>query len=370
MLKTQLFADFYELWPEKFNNKTNGVTHRRWLSQCNPALAGLIAETIEGDWIADAEELRALAEYVDDAGLRHRWHEVKQANKARLATLVEQRCGVAFDPAFLFDTQVKRIHEYKRQLMNALHVIHLYSRIKAGDTAGMTPRCVLIGGKAAPSYFIAKLIIRLINGVAETINRDAEARDWLRVAFLPNYGVSAMEVICPGTDLSEQISTAGKEASGTGNMKFMMNGALTIGTMDGANIEIHEAVGEDHFFRFGLTTEEVLETRRNYDPERYVDSSPELQQVLARLGSDEFAGEEKGIYQPLLDALLSPTDPWMTLADFDDFAATQRRVGDLYRDRDAWVRSSIINTAFSGRFSSDRTIRDYADDIWGVPVLR
>jgi starch phosphorylase len=370
LLKSQLFADFYALWPEKFNNKTNGVTHRRWLSQCNPALAALIDESIGQDWVMDAEKLSQLSGFAEDADFRQRWHAVKQGNKTRLAELVKQSCDVEFDVDFLFDTQVKRIHEYKRQLLNALHMIHLYDRIKAGDTADMIPRCVLVGGKAAPSYAIAKLIIRLITGVASTINADPETADWLRVAFLPNYGVSTMEVICPGTDLSEQISTAGKEASGTGNMKFMMNGALTIGTMDGANIEIHEAVGEAHFFRFGLTTEEVLETRKHYEPEHHVDASPELQRVLARLASDEFAGDESGIFQPLLDALLSPTDPWMTLVDFSDYIATQRRVGDYYRDREAWVRSSILNAAFSGRFSSDRTIRDYAEDIWGVPVRR
>jgi starch phosphorylase len=370
LLKTELFKDFHELWPERFNNKTNGVTHRRWLSQCNPALAGLLKETIGEAWIDDAEQLSALAPHAEDGAFRQRWQAVRRDNKARLAALVRERCDVEFDTGFLFDAQVKRIHEYKRQLMNALHVIHLYDRIKAGDTEGMTPRCVLVGGKAAPSYFIAKLIIRLINGVAETVNADSETHDWLRVAFLPDYSVSAMELICAGTDLSEQISTAGKEASGTGNMKFMMNGGLTIGTMDGANIEIHDAVGEEHFFRFGLSTEEVLQTRRDYQPESYVEASPELQRVLELLSGDEFCGTETGLFQPLIEALKSPTDPWMTLADFADYAAVQRRAGDYFRDQEAWLRSSILNTAHSGRFSTDRTIREYAEDIWGLEIKR
>ncbi len=366
LLTSQLFSDFYALWPEKFNNKTNGVTHRRWLSQCNHGLATLLHDTIGSSWLDDATALTALRDHAEDRDFQARWHAVKQVNKQRLAELVAARCGVEFDPAFLFDVQVKRIHEYKRQLLNALHIIHLYDRIERGDTEGMLPRCVLIGGKAAPSYVLAKLIVRLINGIAQRVNNDPAARDWLRVAFMPNYGVSAMEVICPGTDLSEQISTAGKEASGTGNMKFMMNGALTIGTMDGANIEIFEAVGAEHGFPFGLSTEEVQATRQDYDPERYLDASPELQRVLARLGSDEFCGDETGIYQPLMDALLSPTDPWMTLVDFPALVAAQQEVARAYRDRERWLRSSILNTAASGRFSSDRTIRDYARDIWGL----
>ncbi len=369
LLTSHLFREFHELWPTKFNNKTNGVTHRRWLSQCNHGLTTLLRETIGDGWLHDAEGLSVLRDHAEDKAFQARWHSVKQGNKQRLAELVAARTGVEFDPGFLFDVQVKRIHEYKRQLLNAMHVIHLYDRIERGDTEGMQPRCVLIGGKAAPSYAMAKLIIRLINGIAQRVNADPVAREWLRVAFIPNYGVSAMEVICPGTDLSEQISTAGKEASGTGNMKFMMNGALTIGTMDGANIEIFEAVGAEYGFPFGLSTEEVMATRADYDPERYLDASPELQRVLARLGSDDFCGEESGIFQPLLDALLSPTDPWMTLVDFPAFVAAQEKVASAYHDQDWWLRASILNTAASGRFSSDRTIRDYARDIWGLPTV-
>ena len=243
LLAQGLFRDFYELWPHKFNNKTNGVTPRRWIARCNPGLSRLVSEKIGEGWIADLQQISGIAEYSDDPGFRHCWHEVKQANKARLSALVEDKCNITFNPDSLFDVQVKRIHEYKRQLLNVLHVIHLYDRIKRGDTAGWTDRCVLIGGKAAPGYAMAKLIIKLVNNVAQVINTDPEVGDKLKVAFLPNYSVTAMEVICPGTDLSEQLSTAGKEASGTGNMKFMMNGAITIGTLDGANIEIREEVG-------------------------------------------------------------------------------------------------------------------------------
>ncbi len=257
LLKEGLFQDFYELWPGKFNNKTNGVTQRRWLSLCNPGLSGLISEHIGDGWVTELEQLHKLAPYADDAGFRQRWREVKLANKQRLADLVQRECGVLIDTAALFDVQVKRIHEYKRQLLNVLHVIHLYNRIKRGDTSDWTRRCVLIGGKAAPGYAIAKDIIKLVSNVAKVVNSDPEVGDLLKVVFLPNYRVSAMEVICPGADLSEQISTAGKEASGTGNMKFMMNGAVTIGTLDGANIEIREEVGADNFFLFGLNAEQV-----------------------------------------------------------------------------------------------------------------
>jgi len=261
LLQKGLFRDFYELWPQKFNNKTNGVTQRRWLANCNPGLNALITETIGPAWITKLDELRKLAPHADNAKFRERWWQVKHDNKVRLASLVEADSGVVFNTSAMFDVQVKRIHEYKRQLLNILHVIHLYDRIKRGDTADWTPRCVLIGGKSAPGYYMAKQIIKLVNNVAKVINEDPDVGDKLKMAFLPNYRVSAMEVICPGTDLSEQISTAGKEASGTGNMKFMMNGAVTIGTLDGANIEIREECGDENFFLFGLTAQEV-ETRR------------------------------------------------------------------------------------------------------------
>ncbi|MFZ1547845.1 MAG: glycogen/starch/alpha-glucan phosphorylase, partial [Candidatus Nitrotoga sp.] len=266
LLTQHLFRDFYELWPEKFNNKTNGVTSRRWLVSSNPALSNLITRTIGDDWITDMSRLKELVPHADNAAFRTEWRKIKQANKVRLAEMVQRDCGIVFDVNSMFDVQVKRIHEYKRQLLNVLHVIHLYDRIKRGDTTDWTPRCVLIGGKAAPGYMMAKRTIKLVNAVAQIVNNDPDVAGLLKLAFLPNYRVSAMEVICAGTDLSEQISTAGKEASGTGNMKFMMNGALTVGTLDGANIEIREEVGDENFFLFGLTAEEVEATRGHYDP--------------------------------------------------------------------------------------------------------
>jgi starch phosphorylase len=364
LLQRGLFRDFYELWPDKFNNKTNGVTPRRWLAHCNPRLSGLISETTGDAWVTDLERLADLEARLDDPAFADRWMAVKRANKAALAALVERDCGVRFDVDMLFDVQVKRIHEYKRQLLNVLHVIHLYDRISRGDTAGLQPRCVLFGGKAAPGYAIAKLIIKLINNVAAVVNRDAGVREWLRVAFLPDYRVTSMEVICPGTDLSEQISTAGKEASGTGNMKFMMNGALTIGTLDGANIEIREAVGEENFFLFGLTAEEVEARRGDYRPDEIIAADPDLGRVMALLEKSHFNLFEPGIFQPISAALRSSSDPWMTAADFRSYLDAQRRVDAAWSDQAQWARMSIRNTAASGRFSSDRTIAEYRDDIW------
>ena len=364
LLVQGLFRDFYELWPAKFNNKTNGVTPRRWLAWCNPGLSRLIAEKIGDGFVADLAKIGAIGKFADDPQFRSRWHAVKQANKERLAALVLAQCGVAFNTAGLFDVQVKRIHEYKRQLLNVLHVIHLYDRIKRGDTANWTDRCVLIGGKAAPGYFIAKLIIKLISNVAKVVNDDPEVGDRLKVAFLPNYRVTAMEVICPGTDLSEQISTAGKEASGTGNMKFMMNGAITIGTLDGANIEIREEVGDDNFFVFGLTAEEVEEQRHHYDPAGIVSADPDLDRVMQLLRSGHFNMFEGGIFDPIIAAIVNPRDPWMVAADFRSYIDAQKRVDHAYLDRDGWTRMSIVNSAKSGKFSTDRTISEYNSDIW------
>ena len=271
---------------------------------------------------------------------------------------------MTFDPQALFDVQVKRIHEYKRQLLNILHVIHLYDRIKAGDAADWTPRCVLIGGKAAPGYAMAKLIIKLISNVAEVVNGDPAVGNLLKVVFFPNYRVTAMEAICPAADLSEQISTAGKEASGTGNMKFMMNGALTIGTLDGANIEIREEVGEENFFLFGLTADEVERARRQYDPLAVIEADPHLKRVMRLLRSGQFNQFEPGLFDPLLHAITSPADPWLVAADFAAYREAQQRAAKAYRDEERWVRMSILNTAASGRFSSDRTIGDYGREIW------
>lgn len=364
LLAQGLFRDFYELWPRKFNNKTNGVTPRRWLAWCNRGLSRLITETIGDSWVTDLEQIRRIALFADDPGFRSNWHAVKLANKERLATLVHEKCGVTFNPEALFDVQVKRIHEYKRQLLNILHVIHLYDRVKRGDTANWTNRCVLIGGKAAPGYFMAKLIIKLINNVAHVVNSDQEVGDRLKVAFLPNYRVTTMEVICPGTDLSEQISTAGKEAAGTGNMKFMMNGALTIGTLDGANIEIREEVGDDNFFMFGLTAEEVEATRGGYNPGAIIDADDDLGRVMKLLASDHFNNFEPGIFDPIINAITSPHDPWMIAADFRSYIATQQRAATAYQDRERWTRMSIINSSSSGKFSTDRTIQEYSENIW------
>ena len=361
-----LFRDFYDLWPEKFNNKTNGVTPRRWIAHANPALTQLINEYIGQDWIRDLGQIHHLKKYTDSehGEFQEQWYRVKQQNKQRLADLVKDKCNVDFDPISMFDVQVKRIHEYKRQLLNVLHVIYLYNRIKKGDTEDWTPRCVLFGGKAAPGYHMAKLIIKLINNVARVVNEDADVGNLLKVAFLPDYNVSKMEVISPGTDLSEQISTAGKEASGTGNMKFMMNGAITIGTYDGANIEILDAVGDENFFLFGLKAEEVEQIRHEYQPEQIIDDDPDLQAVIYLLESGHFNLFEPGIFNDVIASMKSQYDPWLTLADFRSYVDAQNQVAHAYRDRDRWLRMSIMNTACSGFFSTDRTMYEYNEDIW------
>lgn len=366
LLKKGLLKNFYELWPEKFNNKTNGVTPRRWLAFCNPELARLIDAKVDSSWRTDLMQLEQLKSYAEDKDFREQWRQVKLGNKQRLAKLVASKTGIDFDPTMIFDVQVKRFHEYKRQLLNVLHIIHLYRQILDGNTDQLTPRCVLIGGKAAPGYFMAKLTIKLINNVASVINDDPLARQFLRVAFLPNYTVTAMEVICAGTDLSEQISTAGKEASGTGNMKFMMNGALTIGTLDGANIEIREAVGAENFFLFGLEAEEVSVLRQDYEPESMIAADPELKAVMALLEAGHFDLGDAGIFLPVCQSIRDPDDQWMTAADFHSYIAAQREVDREYANQDAWTRKSILNTAASGRFSSDRTIAEYAKDIWKI----
>jgi starch phosphorylase len=364
LLVEGLFRDFYELWPRKFNNKTNGVTPRRWLAMCNAGLRELLNESIGSGWVRDLAQLERLAPFAEDPTFRERWHEIKQDNKRRLAETVSRLCHVDFPTEALFDVQVKRIHEYKRQLLNILHVIHLYGRIKRGDTHEWTPRCVLIGGKAAPGYAMAKQIIKLVNNVARVVNSDPETEGLLRVAFLPDYRVSLMETIAPGTDLSEQISTAGKEASGTGNMKFMMNGAVTIGTLDGANIEIREQVGDENFFLFGLTAAEVEQRRGHYDPNGIIASDSSLLQVMGLLESGHFNQFEGGIFDSVIFSIRNPHDPWMTAADFRGYIEAQERAAAAYRDRDRWLRMSILNAAHSGRFSSDRTIAQYNEEIW------
>ena len=364
LLKAGLLSNFNELWPEKFNNKTNGVTQRRWLKHCNPTLSKLIDETIGSEWVTDLPHLAKLAPYAEDAGFREKFMAVKQHNKARLATLVKEECGVILPPHAIYDVQVKRIHEYKRQLLVILHAIHLYDRIKRGDVEGWVDRAIIIGGKAAPGYAMAKKIIKMANAVGSVINADADVGDKLKLVFLPDYNVSKMEIICPGTDLSEQVSTAGKEASGTGNMKFMMNGALTIGTLDGANIEIREEVGEENFFLFGLTAEEVSARRMGYNPWDTINADPDLQGVMELLRGGHFNHVEPGIFHEVIASFSDWGDYWMTTADFRSYIDTQKAVEKAFTDKAGWGRMAVLNTARSGKFSTDRTMRDYDRDIW------
>jgi len=368
LLKEGLFRDFFAMWPAKFMNKTNGVTPRRWLGFCNPALSTLITEKIGDGWMTELSSLSALRPYADNAGFRAAWARVKKHNKQVLANLVARECQVTFPADMLFDVQVKRIHEYKRQLLNVLHVIHLFVRILDNDIADMTPRCVLIGGKAAPGYFMAKLIIKLINNVAQVVNSEPRAKDLLRVAFIPNYNVTSMEVICAAADLSEQISTAGKEASGTGNMKFMMNGALTIGTLDGANIEIRDAVGAENFFLFGCQAQEVQAIRQSYNPAALIAEDTDLRAVMEMLESGYFNRYESGLFAPIINSIRDPADQWLTAADFRSYVNAQGNAAAVFRDHQEWTRKSILNTAASGFFSSDRTIRSYAEEIWKIKV--
>ncbi|MCF6251613.1 MAG: glycogen/starch/alpha-glucan phosphorylase [Methylococcaceae bacterium] len=371
LLKEGLFNDFYQLWPEKFNNKTNGVTPRRWLAQCNPDLSALISKTIGDGWVTDLSQLEKLKPYADKPAFRKKWFELQQSCKQQLIDYKTEELGVDLGLTVdaLFDVQVKRIHEYKRQILNVLHVIHLYNRIKRGDTKNWVSRCVLIGGKAAPGYVMAKKTIKLINNVADVINNDPDVGNKLKLVFLPNYRVSAMEKICTGADLSEQISTAGKEASGTGNMKFMMNGAITIGTLDGANVEIREEVGDENFFLFGLTEVEVEELRSHYNPCAMIEGDEDLKTVMNLLECGHFNQFEQGIFDDIIGSLKSSNDPWMTIADFRSFVDAQERVSEAYRDKERWTRMSIINTASSGKFSTDRTITEYAKDIWGLTAV-
>ncbi|MEE4161174.1 MAG: glycogen/starch/alpha-glucan phosphorylase [Woeseiaceae bacterium] len=369
LLTEGLFRDFAELWPEKFNNKTNGVTQRRWLAACNPGLGKLITSKIGDGWVTDLEQLEGLEAWVDDQEFQHEWRQVKLRNKAKLARTLLEKTGIHVPPTMLFDVQVKRIHEYKRQLLNVLHAIHLYDLIRRGDGEDRMPRTIIIGGKAAPGYVMAKAVIKTINNVARVINSDPAMEDRLRLIFYPDYNVSGMEIICPAADLSEQISTAGKEASGTGNMKFMMNGAITIGTLDGANVEIREAVGAENFFLFGLTVDEIRELRPHYDPNAIIAADADFERVMNLLESGHFSRFEPGVLDPVIASIREPADPWMTAADFRSFIDAQHAADQRYRDVDAWTRMSILNTAKSGRFSTDRTMRDYNRDIWNLEPI-
>ena len=369
LLREGLFRDFAELWPERFNNKTNGVTQRRWLAACNPGLAALISEKIGDDWKTNLDELEGLAAFADDAAFQQRWRDVKLANKERLAADLHDKTGLDVSTDLLFDVQVKRIHEYKRQLLNVLHAIHLYDRIRRGDGDDLPPRMILIGGKAAPGYVMAKAIIKCINNVARVINSDPAMQGRLQLIFYPDYNVSGMEKICPAAELSEQISTAGKEASGTGNMKFMMNGAVTIGTLDGANVEIREAVGAENFFLFGNTVEDIDALRGNYDPQAIIDGDEDFRRVMNLLESGHFNHFEPGIFDAIIQSIREPADLWMTAADFRSFVDAQQAAGEAAQDLQRWTRMSILNTAYSGRFSTDRTMRDYNDDIWHLETI-
>ncbi|MER9876294.1 glycogen/starch/alpha-glucan phosphorylase [Mesorhizobium sp. M0195] len=368
LMKETVFADLHRLYPDRINNKTNGITPRRWLIQCNPGLTTLTREAIGDGFLDDIDEIKRLDPFAGDAAFRDKFAAVKRANKTRLANLVADRLGIKVDPSALFDIQVKRIHEYKRQLLNILEAVALYDQIRSHPERDWMPRVKFFGGKAAPSYHNAKLIIKLANDVARVINRDPAVRGLLKVVFVPNYNVSLAEIMMPAADLSEQISTAGMEASGTGNMKFALNGALTIGTLDGANVEIKECVGDNNIFIFGLTTEEVAERRNNgYDPRAVIEGSPELAQALSAISSGVFSPDDPDRYRDLINGLYQ-SDWFMVAADFDAYAATQRDVDAVWRNSPDWYARAIRNVARVGWFSSDRTIRQYAKDIWHVPA--
>jgi starch phosphorylase len=364
LLRTRLLKDFAELYPERFNNKTNGVTPRRWLLGANPALAELISDAIGDRWIAELDQLAALKPLAGDAGFREQFRLAKRSAKRRFADWLKSTTGQIVDPDAIFDSQIKRIHEYKRQLLNVLHVVVLYNRLRRNPNLEFSPRIFFFAGKAAPAYQLAKLIIKLINSVADAVSREPATRGRLQVIFLPDYNVTLAERLIPATDVSEQISTAGYEASGTSNMKLMMNGALTVGTRDGATIEMAAAAGEENFFLFGLTAEQVAESRGWYDPYWHYWNEPETREALDLIFNDHFNAHERGVFGPIRDVLLTNGDFYMHLADLNSYLITQARASALYADPDAWAHKAILNIATSGRFSSDRTITEYAAEIW------
>jgi starch phosphorylase len=366
LLKKLVMQDFAEIWPQKFCNITNGVTPRRFIAVSNPELTTLIISRIGDGWLRNLDQLRKLEAFADDATFHQLWREVKLTAKRRLAALVEQRTGIKIEPDTLFDIQTKRIHEYKRQHLNVLHILTLYLRLKKNPQADIPARTFIFGGKAAPGYVMAKLIIKLINAVAELVNHDPDVRGRLKVVFFPDYNVKNAQHIYSSADLSEQISTAGKEASGTGNMKFSLNGALTIGTLDGANVEIREEVGDENFFLFGLTAEQVQQLKANsYRPREYYEHNPQLREVLDFIASGTLAGGDANLFGPLVDDLLW-NDPFLLLADYQAYIDSQDRVSDLWCNEKAWIRMSILNVARMGKFSSDRSIRDYCEQVWNI----
>jgi glycogen phosphorylase len=366
LLKKDTLKDFAKLWPEKFFNKTNGVTPRRWILLSNPELSNLITEKIGDRWLKNLDEVRSIEKYIDDPEFCRRWREIKQANKSALAGyILKSRC-LQVDANSLFDVQVKRIHEYKRQHLAVLNIIGIYNQIKQNPSIDILPRTFIFGGKAAPGYFMAKLIIKLINAVAEVVNKDPDVRGRIKVVFLPNFSVSLGQRIYPAADLSEQVSTAGKEASGTGNMKFAMNGALTIGTLDGANIEIREEAGAENFFLFGLTAQEVYSLKdKGYKPMDYYQKNSEIRGIIDRIANGYFSHGDRDLFKPIVDSLLYQ-DQYMLLADYQAYADCQEQVSMAYRDTERWTKMSILNAARMGKFSSDRTIREYCKEIWGV----
>jgi len=366
LLKERVLRDFAEFWPQKFNNKTNGITPRRWLLKANPRMAGLITETIGDRWIMDLDQLRRLEQYATDEGFQASFREVKQQNKASLAGYIRARLGINISPDSMFDVQVKRFHEYKRQLLFALYIIVRYNQIRDNPMLGFVPRTFIIGGKAAPGFFMAKLIIKLIHQVADVVNNDPLVQDLLKVVFVPNYRVSLAELIIPAADLSEQISLAGTEASGTGNMKFQLNGALTIGTLDGANVEMKEEVGHDNIFIFGMTADEVEQRRPSYSAFDIYNSDEEIRRAMQLIEEDFFSLFEPGIFRPIVQALLYEGDHYMLLADMREYIEAQARVDASYKEPAQWYEKAILNVARSGKFSSDRTIREYVSDIWHV----
>lgn len=366
LVTTHLAPDFFKLHPERFNNKTNGVTPRRWLLHANRPLASLITKTIGDAWVTDLDRLRELELFVDDASLLEKLDGVKRRNKVALARLTKELTGITVDPQSMFDVQVKRLHEYKRQLLNALHVIHRYWAIVEDGEIPAQPRTVIFAGKAAPGYWLAKLIIKLIHSVGEVVNADPRSREHLRVVFLPDYRVTLAEAIMPAAELSEQISTAGKEASGTGNMKLALNGALTIGTLDGANIEIRDEVGAENIFIFGLKTEEVAAELQHYDPQRYLHEHRWMRRAVDSIAAGHFSRGDKDIFRPIVANLLSTRDEYVHLADLPEYVARQREVDANYLDRTHWNRMSLLNIARMGKFSADRTVTEYARDIWGI----
>jgi glycogen phosphorylase len=369
LLKSTVLKDFYELWPERFHNVTNGVSPRRFITMSNPRLCRLLTDIAGVGWQRDLQRLRSLELFADDTGFLEEWREVKQSAKRALAELVKRRLDLSIDPASLFDIQVKRIHEYKRQHLNVLHIIALYNRIKHNPSIDLIPRTFLFGGKAAPGYYMAKLIIKLITAVGEVINRDPQVNGWLRVVFLPDFNVKNAQTIYPATDLSEQLSTAGYEASGTGNMKFSMNGALTIGTLDGANVEIREAVGADNFFLFGLTAPEVIQTRAaEYRPADVYHHNSELKETIDLINSGLFSHGDTNLFRPLTESLLYH-DPYLVLADFQAYVECQQGVDQAFRDAKGWGRMSLLNAARIGRFSSDRAIQEYCQQIWHLGCM-